>query len=175
MVLPADTIELPWYRTVFSNIGDVVSPEKLPPLDLTSQPVDIGEPLGDELAHGWWNSLLQSLRDRLAPERLGPLELTSRPVAGFGAESALQILDWSHLIAGPKVFYEDEAPLEIEGSVLQPVAVPAAEVPAANPSLLTARTQLMRDIGRSRFRRKIWISLAAAQAVFFIVALFKFQ
>lgn len=176
VVLPADTIELPWYRTVFTNIGDVISPEKLPPLDLTSNPIDIGEMLGDELSHGWWNSLLQTLRERLAPERLAPLELTSQPVPGFGAESTLQILDWSDLIAGPKIYLPDQPqPTVIYASSEQGDVVPVVEAAPPDPTLAATRAQIVRDIGRTRFRRKIWIALAAAQAVFLVVAIFKFQ
>jgi len=40
--------------------------------------------------------------------------------------------------------------------------------------LLAARLQLTRTL-YAPFRRKIWISLAAAEAVFLLVALFKFQ
>jgi hypothetical protein len=175
VILPADTIEVPWYRTVFTNIGDVISPERLPPLELESRPVDVGELLGDELNHGWFDSLLQNLRDRLAPEKFPPLNLTSQPVPGFGAESTLQILDWSDLIAGPKIFRADEPPpAAVAGSGPIPVA-PPREVAPANPALLAARMQLVRDIGRTSFRRKIWIGLAAAEAVFLLVAIFKFQ
>ncbi len=175
VIMPADTLELPWFRTVFTNIGDVVSPERLPPLDLTSHPVDVGELLADELNHGWWDSLLQNLRDRLQPEKLAPLHLTSHPVAGFGAEATLQILDWSDLIEGPKVFLAD-APVAAPAGVSEPAIVAAErEAPPANPSMLAARMRLVRDIGRTAFRRKIWIGLAAAEAVFLLVAIFKFQ
>ena len=175
-ILEGDLLQLPWYRTVFSNIGDVISPEVLPPLQLESRPVDVGELLGDELNHGWWNSLLQAIRDRLAPERLPALQLTSHPVPAFGAESNLQILDWSSLIAGPKVFLPDA---QQEPAATHSIDV-SARVPAPSPSsvdkaLLMARLQLVRDIGRTRFRRKIWISLAAAEAIFLLVAIFKFQ
>ena len=176
VVLPADSIELPWYRTVFTNIGDVVSPEKLPPLDLESHPVDVGELLADDLNHPWWDSLLQNLRDRLAPEKFPPLHLTSQPVPGFGAESTLQILDWSDLIAGPKIFRADAPrPMTSGADFEQLPAASAAERKPASPSLLAARMQLVRDIGRTRFRRKVWIALAAAEAVFLLVAIFKFQ
>jgi hypothetical protein len=176
-ILEGDLLELPWYRTVFSNLGDVISPELLPPLELTSQPVDVGELVGDELSHPWWDSLLQSIRDRLSPERLPGLQLTSHPIPAFGAESNLQILDWSTLISGPKIFHAD-APRPAQANVgfeqaETPPAVPDA--PPADPILLAARMQLTRDIGRTRFRRKIWISLAAAEAVFLLVALFKLQ
>lgn len=175
VVLPADSIEVPWYRTVFTNIGDVVSPERLPPLDLESRPVDVGELLADELNHGWWDSLLQNLRDRLASEKLAPLHLSSQPVPGFGAESTLQILDWSDLIEGPKVFRADEPPPSVSGSSEAISVAPAREAPPANPALFAARMQLVRDIGRTSFRRKIWIGLAAAEAIFLLVAIFKFQ
>jgi len=176
VVLAGDQLQLPWYRTVFTNIGDVVSPERLPPLELESHPVDVGELPADELAHGWWDSLLQSLRDRLAPERLPALDLTSQPVLGFGAESSLQILDWSDLIAGPKLFRADE-PLTAAAisSFEQTAAAPAPEPAPAEPGLFAARLQLLRDIGRTRFRRKIWISLAVAELAFLLVAIFKFQ
>ncbi len=175
-LLPGELLELPWYRTVFTNLADVISPETLPPLELESRPVDVGELLGDELSHGWWNSLLQSLRDRIAPDRLPPLELTSHPVAAFGAESNLQILDWSTLIDGPKVFRADvpqATHTKVSVEEAAPIALP--EPAPADPALLIARVQLVRDIGRTRFRRKIWISLAAAEAIFLLVMVFKFQ
>ncbi len=175
VVLPAETIEVPWYRTVFTNIGDVISPERLPPLDLESRPVDVGELLADELNHPWWDSLLQNLRDRLAPEKFPPLNLSSQPVPGFGAESTLQILDWSDLIDSPKVFRADEpTPATVMGAGTVAFA-PSREAAPANPALLAARMQLVRDIGRTSFRRKLWIGLAAAEAVFLLVAMFKFQ
>ena len=174
-ILEGDLLQLPWYRTVFSNIGDVIAPETLPPLQLESRSVDVGELLGDELSHGWWNSLLQNLRDRLSPERLPALQLSSRPVAAFGAEASLQILDWSSLIAGPKVFLPDALPSSTSATSFESMSsanVPAAP-PPVNPALLTARMQLVRDLGRSRFRRWIWISLAAAEAVFVLVTIFR--
>jgi hypothetical protein len=175
-ILEGDLLSLPWYRTVFRNISDVISPENLPPLELESHPVDVGELLGDELSHGWWNSLLQNLRGRLAPERLAPLALTSHPVAGFGAESSLQILDWSNLIAGPKVFRADAPQAAPSGSRLdEATSFEPAAATSVDPSLMAARIQLVRDIGRTRFRRRIWISLAAAEAVFLLVAIFRFQ
>src|SRR5580704_9516659 len=159
-ILVGDLVDLPWYRTVFTNLADVISPEMLPPLELESRPVDVGELLGDELSRGWWDTLLAGLRDRLAHEKLPPLELTSQPVALFGVESSLQILDWSTLISTPKVFLKD-APKE-------EAVQPAVQVAPTDPVLLAARMQLVRDLGSSRFRRKIWIGLAAAEAVFLI-------
>src|SRR5664279_2964238 len=106
-LMVGDLMELPWYRTVFTNIADVVSPEMLPPLQLESHPIDVGELLGDSIARGWWDSLLGNVRDRISPERLPPLELTSDPVKAFEADTWLQIMDWSSLIDGPKVYLPD--------------------------------------------------------------------
>jgi hypothetical protein len=172
-----DLVALPWYRTIFSNLADVISPEILPPLQLESTPVDVGELVGDDLAHGWWHSLMGGLRDRLSPERLPALELTSRPVAAFGADASLQILDWSSLLTTPKVFLKD-VPRESDGVATLQEVVPApeaAEAVAPSPLLLAVRMQLARDLGRTRFRRRIWIGLAAAEAICLLVVLFKFQ
>ncbi len=175
-LLAGDLLELPWYRTVFSNLADVITPETLPPLQLESRPVDVGELLVDDLSHGWWYTLGDNIRDLLAPEKLPPLQLTSRPVAAFGADASLQILDWSTLISGPKEFLPDApaasapSPTTFQQAAAQtPVAVPF------HPELLATRLRLTRDLGRTRFRRRIWIGLAAAEAVFLLVALFKFQ
>jgi len=176
-ILEGDLLQLPWYRTVFSNLADVISPDTLPPLELESQPIDVGELLGDELNHGWWDSLLQNLRDRLAPEKQAPLHLTAPPVAAFGADASLQILDWSTLLSTPKVYHPD-APqaATAQAALREPDAAPVPpEAAPAHPGLLLARMQLMRDIGRTRFRRKIWIALAAAQVAVLLVALFKMQ
>ncbi len=35
--------EVPWFRTIFVNIKDLIRPPKLPPLDITSKPVPISE------------------------------------------------------------------------------------------------------------------------------------
>jgi hypothetical protein len=174
-LMVGDLMELPWYRTVFTNIADVVSPEMLPPLQLESSPIDVGELLGDEIAHPWWHSLLGNLRDRMAPEKLPPLELTSEPVKAYEADTWLQIMDWSSLIDGPKVYLPD-APREdtVYLSAQETMAAPST-APPLSPEMLLVEMQFKRDISRSRLRQKIWISLAAAEAVFLIVALVKFS
>ena len=174
-ILAGDLLELPWFRTVFGNLADVISPDTLPPLQLESRPVDVGELLGDELGHGWWISLLGNIRDRLAPEKFPPLHLTARPVAAFGADASLQILDWSTLISTPKVFLPDAPKASAPGMSVEQTAPQAPVSAPVAPELLAARMQLTRDLGRTRFRRKIWIGLAAAETLFLLIALFKFQ
>ena len=177
-MLFGDRLSLPWYRTVFSNIADVVSPDTGPPLDLTSRPVDVGELLGDDLSHGWWVSLLDGLRYKLSPEKQPPLPLTSQPIAAYGTNSWLQLLDWSSLLDSPKVFLPD-APVQaqlIAAEMLEtaPIAV-AATAAAAVPldqQLWAAQMQFKRDLSRSRFRQKIWITLVAAEIIFLVAQAF---
>ena len=169
-----DLMEMPWYRTVFTNIADVVSPEVLPPLELTSSPVDVGELMGDAIAHPWWHSLLGGLRDRLSPERLEPLEVTSQPFKPFEADTWLQIFDWSSLIDTPKVYLPAAPRPAVTYSAAEPIPEVAPAVPEFSQTVLAAQMQFKRDISRSRFRQKIWISLVAAEIAFLVFAIVKF-
>ena len=173
-LMVGDLMEMPWYRTVFTNIADVVSPEVLPPLELTSTPVDVGELMGDAVAHPWWHSLLGGLRDRLSPERLEPLEVTSQPFKPFEANTWLQILDWSSLIDTPKVYLPDAPRPAVTYSAAEPIPEVAPAVPEFSQAVLASQMQFKRDISRSRFRQKIWISLVAAEIAFLVFAIVKF-
>jgi hypothetical protein len=73
-------LRAPWYRTIFTSLGDVLAPESLPPLELESRPVEVGELVSDITSEPWWRSLLRSLGEAISPEKLPPLELESRPV-----------------------------------------------------------------------------------------------
>jgi hypothetical protein len=167
-LLLGDRLSLPWFRTVFTNLGDVISPETLPPLDLESTPVDVGELITDQLSHFWFSSLLRNLADRLVPEKLPALELTSKAVANIIPETWILLPAWSEVISTPKVFYPDK-PNPIGPSAPAPALKPAVlvegeHVRSANPT----EAGLLRDLRRSRLRRRIWITMAAAQAVYLI-------
>jgi len=174
-IMVGDLMEMPWYRTVFTNIADVVSPEILPPLELESQPIDVGELLGDEIAHPWWQSLLGNLRDRLSPERLPPLELTTEPFAPYEADTWLQILDWSSLLDTPKVYLPDAPRPAVSYSGAEPLLEAVPATPVFSQEVLAAQMQFKRDISRSRFRQKVWISLVAAEIAFLVFAVVKFS
>ncbi len=167
-LLLGDRLSLPWFRTVFTNLGDVISPETLPPLELESTSVDVGELITDQLSHFWFSSLLRNLADRLVPEKLPALDLTSKPVANIIPETWIVLPAWSEVISTPKVFYPDK-PNPV-GSVAPPPALKPAVVPEAQHVRSTDPTQadLLRDLRRSRIRRRIWITMAAAQAVYLI-------
>ena len=169
-LLLGDRISLPWFRTIFTNIGDVLSPETLPALELESRPVDVGELITDQLSHFWWSSLLRNLADRVAPETMPALDLTAKPLSGVIPKAWLLLPLWSEVVSTPKVFYPDK-PAETAPRLpaMTPVAVPEAlEVKPADPTA----ADLVRDIRRSRFRQRIWIGLATAQAIYVIVMVF---
>jgi hypothetical protein len=171
-LLLGDRLRLPWFRTVFTNIGDVISPETLPPLELESIPVDVGELITDQLSHFWFSSLLRNLADRLVPEKLPALQLTSKPVANIIPETWILLPAWSEVISTPKVFYPDK-PNAVDSAARLPVPTPAV-VPALEQSRSKDPTQagLLRDLRRSRIRRRVWIVMAAAQAIYLVAIVF---
>lgn len=169
-LLLGDRLSLPWFRTVFTNIGDVISPETQPPLELESSPVDVGELITDQLSHYWWSSLLRNLADRLVPEKLPVLELTSKPIANIIPEAWMLLPPWSDVISTPKVFYPDRPKPAQPPVALKPAPLPpeARELRSANPT----EAGLLRDLRWSRIRRRIWIAMATAQAIYLFVIMF---
>ena len=170
-VLMDDRISLPWFRTIFTNIGDVVSPETLPPLELESRPIDVGELITDQLSHFWWGSLLRNLADRVAPEKMPALDLTAKPMLDVIPKAWLLLPLWSEVVSTPKVFYPDKATAETAARLPapKPIALPP-EVREAPADPMAA--DLVRDIRRSRIRKRIWIALATAQAIYLMVMVF---
>jgi hypothetical protein len=167
-MLQSDRVSVPWFRTVFRNLGDVISPEDLPPLELESRPVEVGELISDTMGHLWWTSLLRNLADRVAPERMPPLELTAKPLdLGLGSSSML-LARWSSVISTPKVFLPDKPKTESRFS--QPQAAPAR--PKPDPVEVEAvhvlEADLKRDLRRSIFRQRLWISLAVLEVLVLI-------
>jgi hypothetical protein len=161
-----DRLRLPWFRTVFTNIGDMLSPETLPPLELESRPVDTGELLTDRLSHFWWGSLLRNLADRVAPESQPALNLTAKPVLDIVPKSWITLPLWSEVVDTPKVFYPDKPkPADaVWSSNPRPAALPAPPREALVREPTAA--DLLRDLRRSRIRQRIWIGLAAAQILY---------
>jgi hypothetical protein len=170
-LLLGDRISLPWFRTIFTNIGDVVSPETLPPLELESRPIDVGELITDQLSHFWFGSLLRNLADRVAPEKMPALDLTAKPILDVIPKAWLLLPLWSEVVSTPKVFYPDKPAAETAARLPspKPVAVPP-EMREVLADPLAA--DLVRDIRRSRIRRRIWIGLATAQVIYLVVMVF---
>jgi TonB family protein len=80
-LLVRTNIELPWYKSIFKNIGELLNPPKLPPLELTSRPLDDAE-LGGiaKIEQPWFKSLIGNIKDFINPPKLPPLEVTSKAV-----------------------------------------------------------------------------------------------
>jgi TonB family protein len=80
-LLMTTDIELPWYKSVFKSIGEAINPPKLPPLELTSRPLE-GEELAnfEKIEQPWFKSLISNVRDLISPPKLPPLEVTSKAV-----------------------------------------------------------------------------------------------
>ncbi len=79
-LLPPASLTQPLWRSLVGNLRDTFAPEKLPPLQLTSRPVNVGLALGERLRLPWFRTVFTNIGDVLSPETLPPLELESRPV-----------------------------------------------------------------------------------------------
>ena len=79
-LLPPPSLTRPLWRSLAGNLRDTFAPEKLPPLELTSRPVNVGLLLGDRLRLPWFRTVFTNIGDVLSPETLPPLELESHPV-----------------------------------------------------------------------------------------------
>ncbi|GGH11825.1 hypothetical protein GCM10011586_30750 [Silvibacterium dinghuense] len=66
------------WSSLMANLRDAFSSSKQPPLQLSSQPVEVVDATQTEPV---WKTLLGSIQDLLFPKKLPPLELTSKPVA----------------------------------------------------------------------------------------------
>jgi len=79
-LLPPPSLNRAWWRTLASSLRDRIAPEKLPPLELTSHPVNLGMLPGDMLTMPWYRTIFMNLGNVITPETLPPLELESQPV-----------------------------------------------------------------------------------------------
>jgi hypothetical protein len=79
-LLPPASLTQPLWRSLIGNLRDTFAPAKLPPLQLTSRPVNVGLALGERLRLPWFRTVFTNIGDVLSPEVLPPLELESRPV-----------------------------------------------------------------------------------------------
>lgn len=173
-MLVGDRLSLPWYRTVFTNLGDVISPETLPPLELESTPIEVGELIADQMRRPWWASLLRNLADQVAPEKMPPLELTSKPMeAGFGSGSML-LYPWSSVITTPKVFLPDKPKPkpEYELTLAKPDPLRAKRETREIELLRAIEADLKRDLHWSVLRQRVWIGLVALEILVLAGSLF---
>src|SRR5208337_4600815 len=67
------------WRRLWAHLQDKLAPEKLPPLQLTSRPVNVGMLASDRLSLPWYRTVFTNVGDVISPETLPPLELESQP------------------------------------------------------------------------------------------------
>ncbi|MBV9766357.1 MAG: hypothetical protein JOZ48_16035, partial [Acidobacteriaceae bacterium] len=72
-LLLSSDLEEPWYKTIVQGIRETLNPPKLPPLELTSAPVESAD-LGDmnKIEQPWFTSLVSNVRDLVRPPKLPP-------------------------------------------------------------------------------------------------------
>ncbi len=78
LLLPEYILHDTWFASLRRQWHEITHPEKLPPLALTSRPVNPREIWTAE--GSLLGSLLRNFREALFPEKLPPLQMTSRPV-----------------------------------------------------------------------------------------------
>jgi hypothetical protein len=75
-----EILDRPLWKRLFLNFREKFFPEKLPPLRLTSRPVNLGILLGDYVTLPWYRTVFTNIGNVISPETLPPLELESQPV-----------------------------------------------------------------------------------------------
>jgi hypothetical protein len=78
LLLPP-SVTRPLWKSLLSNLRDRFFPEKLPPLQITSRPMNTGMLIGDAVSLPWFRTIFTNLGNVINPEILPPLELESRP------------------------------------------------------------------------------------------------
>jgi hypothetical protein len=73
-LLMATDLEEPWYKSIVRGIRETLNPPKLPPLELTSRPLESAD-LGDlsKIEQPWFKSLFTNVRELIHPPKLPPL------------------------------------------------------------------------------------------------------
>ena len=98
---PPEDLSRPLWRSLIRNFRDRFLPDQLPPLYLTSRPVNLGMLLGDFLNLPWYRTVFTNLGDVISPEIQPPLQLESRPMeVGELVGDMMARPWWSSLLRG---------------------------------------------------------------------------
>lgn len=77
----AADLDEPWFKSMVRGVRELIHPPKLPPLEVTSSPVEGAEMGGMErVEQSWFKAFASNIRDAVRPPKLPPLEVTSKPV-----------------------------------------------------------------------------------------------
>ncbi len=124
-LLPPAGLTMPLWRSLLGNLRDRFLAERLPPLIITSHPVDIGMLVGDLLDLPWYRTVFSNIGDVVTPETLPPLQLESHPVdVGELIGDQLGRPWWASLLRNlaDKVAPEKLPPLELTSKPVNPQA-----------------------------------------------------
>src|SRR3974390_1362070 len=131
---PPEGVSRPLWKSLYLNLRDRISPEKLSPLTVTSRPVELGMLLGDYLSLPWYRSVFTNVGDVISPETLPPLELESTPVdTGELLGDELARGWWTSLVRNlaDRMAPEKLPPLHLTSKPVSPV-VPSSAVLLTN-------------------------------------------
>ncbi len=80
-LLMSTDLEEPWFKSIVRSIREALNPPKLPPLEVTSRPIESSD-FGDlaKIEQPWFKSLIANVRELIHLPKLPPLEVTSKPV-----------------------------------------------------------------------------------------------
>jgi len=121
---PPEELNRPLWKSMIRNFRDRFLPDNLPPLYLTSRPVNLGMLLGDFLDLPWYRTVFTNLGDVISPETQPPLQLESRPMdAGELVGDMMAHPWWSSLLRSlaDAVAPEKLPPLEITWEPANPI------------------------------------------------------
>jgi hypothetical protein len=98
-LLPPVSLTRPLWKQLFVNLRNNLTRDNLPPLQLTSRPVDVGMLPGDRLNLPWYKTVFTNLGDVISPESLPPLVLESQPMdVGELIGDQMSHMWWSSLL-----------------------------------------------------------------------------
>ena len=120
---PPASLNVPLWLSLLQNFRDRFMPATLPPLQLTSEPVDVGMLIGDVVGLSWFRTVFTNLGDVISPETLPPLQLESRPVdVGELLSDQMSNPWWASLLrnVADKVSPERLPPLTLTSSPVKP-------------------------------------------------------
>jgi hypothetical protein len=121
---PPEDLSRPLWKSLIRNFRDRFLPDQLPPLYLTSRPINLGMLLGDFLDLPWYRTVFTNLGDVISPETQPPLQLESRPVdVGELIGDMIAHPWWTSLLRGlaDAVAPEKLAPLEVTWEPANPI------------------------------------------------------
>ncbi|MGO9520220.1 MAG: hypothetical protein ACLPND_24550, partial [Candidatus Korobacteraceae bacterium] len=69
-ISPPEELTVSLWRSLLLNVIDRVAPQRLPPLELTSKPVEVGILFGDLLELPWYRTVFSNLSDVISTDTL---------------------------------------------------------------------------------------------------------